>query len=99
MQNIVNIALQVLPSSKEIHPYKIVDKAIKIIEDSGIKYRVCPFETVMEGDYDVIMDIVKKIQIECLNSGADSMISNLKIQVDKYKDVSIEDKTAKYDKK
>jgi uncharacterized protein YqgV (UPF0045/DUF77 family) len=99
MQNKVNVALQVLPSSKEFHPYKIVDVAIKIIEDSGIKYRVCPFETVMEGDYDVIMDIVKKIQIECLNSGADSMISNLKIQVDKYKDVTIEDKTAKYDKK
>jgi uncharacterized protein YqgV (UPF0045/DUF77 family) len=99
MLNKVNVALQVLPSSKEIHPYKIVDAAIKIIEDSGIKYRVCPFETVMEGDYDVIMDIVKKIQIECINSGADSMISNLKIQVDKYKDVTIEDKTAKYDKK
>jgi uncharacterized protein YqgV (UPF0045/DUF77 family) len=93
----VNIALQVLPASKELHPYAIVDKAIKIIEDSGIKYRVCPFETVMEGDYDRIMEIVKKIQIECLNSGADSMISNLKIQIDKYNDVSIEDKTAKYD--
>jgi uncharacterized protein YqgV (UPF0045/DUF77 family) len=97
MLNKVNVALQVLPSSKEIHPYDIVDIAIKIIEESGIKFRVCPFETVMEGDYEVIMDIVKKIQIECLNSGADSMISNLKIQVDKFKDVRIEDKTAKYD--
>jgi uncharacterized protein YqgV (UPF0045/DUF77 family) len=95
----VNVALQVLPYSKDIHPYKIVDAAIKIIEDSGIKYRVCPFETVMEGDYDEIMEIVKKIQVECLNSGADSMISNLKIQVDKFKNVSIEDITGKYDEK
>lgn len=95
----VNVALQVLPSSKEKHPYEIVDAAIKIIGDSGIKFRVCPFETVMEGDYDTIMDIVRKIQIECIEAGAESMISNLKIQIDKNHDVTIEDKTAKYDKK
>jgi uncharacterized protein YqgV (UPF0045/DUF77 family) len=95
----VNIAIQVLPTSKEKHPYEIVDTAINIIEKSGIKYRVCPFETVMEGDYDVIMNIIKQIQVECLNNGAESMISNLKIQIDKVRDVSIEDKTGKYDKK
>jgi uncharacterized protein YqgV (UPF0045/DUF77 family) len=95
----VNVALQVLPSSKEKHPYKIVDRAIEIIEVSGIKYRVCPFETVMEGEYDAIMDVIKKIQLECLNFGAESMISFIKIQINKYEDVTIEDKTAKYDKK
>jgi uncharacterized protein (TIGR00106 family) len=93
----VNVALQLLPSSKSKHPYDIVDKAIEVIRLSGIKYRVCPFETVMEGDYDTIMDIIKKVHTICLEFGADSSISFIKIQIDKNKDITIEDKTKKYD--
>jgi len=48
--NIVNVAIQVLPSSKKEHPYSIVDKAIEVIQKSGLKYKVCPFETVIEGE-------------------------------------------------
>ena len=97
MFNQVNVALQVLPSSKSKHPYDIVDKAIEIIKESGIRYRVCPFETVMEGNYDDIMAVIKKVQLACLEYGAESMISFIKIQINKEKDVTIEDKTAKYD--
>ena len=49
MQNTVNLALQILPTSKTIHPYLIVDKAIEVIAVSGLRYKVTPFETVMEG--------------------------------------------------
>jgi len=31
MNKIVNIALQVLPTSKIVHPYNLVDKAIEVI--------------------------------------------------------------------
>jgi uncharacterized protein YqgV (UPF0045/DUF77 family) len=93
----VNVALQILPSSKSKHPYDIVDKAIEVIRLSGIKYRVCPFETVMEGDYDIIMGIIRKVHIVCLEFEADSCLSYVKIQIDKNKDVTIEDKTGKYD--
>lgn len=93
----VNVALQVLPSSKTKQPYDIVDKAIQIIKESGIRYRVCPFETVMEGDYDEIMAIIKKVQLAGLDYGADNMISFIKVQIDKENDVTIEDKTGKYD--
>jgi len=93
----VNVAFQVLPSSKLKHPYVIVDKAIEIIKESGLKYRVCPFETVIEGDYDEIMAVIKKVQLACIDFGADNMLSFIKIQIDNHKDVFIEDKTAKYD--
>jgi uncharacterized protein (TIGR00106 family) len=92
----VNISLQILPSSKSKHPYDIVDKAIEVIRLSGIKYKVCPFETVMEGDYDTIMEIIKKVQTTCLEFGAENCFSYIKIQLDKNKDVTIEDKTGKY---
>ncbi len=93
----VNIAFQVLPSSSTKHPYDIIDKAIDIIHNSGIKYRVCPFETVLEGDYDEIMLLLKKIQLECLEYGAEKILTIVKIELSKDSDVSIEDKTGKYD--
>lgn len=60
MNKTVNIALQVLPSSDTHHPYDLVDKAIEVIAASGLNYQVTPFETVIEGTYDEIMEVVKK---------------------------------------
>lgn len=96
MQHIVNISLQILPNSEKHHPYKIVDEAIKIIADSGLTYKVCPFETVMEGPYDLIMDTIKKVNIRCLEFGADSIFANIKMQINKHQNVSIDDKVEKY---
>ncbi|MBN2484783.1 MAG: thiamine-binding protein [Bacteroidales bacterium] len=96
MKNKVNISLQVLPSGKGIDPYKIVDTAISVIARSGLLYKVCPFETVMEGDYDSIMETIKKVHEACLEEGADSIFANVKMQIVKDKDVAIADKTAKY---
>ncbi|MEI6554685.1 MAG: thiamine-binding protein [Paludibacter sp.] len=96
MQNKVNIALQILPSSKTIHPYQIVDKAIEVIAASGLRYKVTPFETVMEGSYDEIMNVVKLAQEACYKAGADSLMTYVKIQTS-MKDVSIDDKMEKYE--
>lgn len=96
MTKTVNIALQVLPSSTSIHPYKLVDKAIEVIADSGLKYKVTPFETVMEGNYDDIMKVVKQAQDACYEAGADSLMTYIKIQSSR-EDVTIEDKMAKYE--
>ena len=96
MQNKVNIALQILPSSKTIHPYQIVDKAIEVIAASGLRYKVTPFETVMEGSYDEIMNVVKLAQEACYKAGADSLMTYVKIQTST-KDVSIDDKMEKYE--
>lgn len=60
MDPIVNIAIQVIPIAKNKDLYPLVDKAIEVIQQSGVKYQVCPFETVMEGRYDQLMEIVKK---------------------------------------
>ncbi|HOJ66515.1 MAG TPA: MTH1187 family thiamine-binding protein [Paludibacteraceae bacterium] len=97
MNKIVNIALQILPSSATIHPYKLVDKAIEVIAASGLKYRVTPFETVMEGTYDEVMEVVKKAQQACYDAGAESMMTYIKIQSSKDTDVRIEDKMEKYE--
>ncbi len=96
MDHIVNIALQILPTSKNIHPYKLVDAAIATIATSGLKYKVTPFETVMEGSYDEIMDVVKQAQQACYDAGAESLMTYIKIQ-SSVDDVTIEDKMEKYE--
>jgi len=96
MDKIVNIALQVLPTSKTIHPYTLVDKAIEVIANSGLRYKVCPFETVLEGTYEDIMKVVKQAQEACYEAGADSMMTYIKIQSSRG-DVSIDDKMEKYE--
>ncbi len=97
MSKIVNIAVQVLPKSTNNDTYQIVDKAIEVIQKSGVKYRVCPFETVMEGEYDELMQIIKKVQQACFDAGAEEVITNIKIQNRKKSDVTIEGKMYKYD--
>ncbi len=96
MDKTVNIALQVLPSSKTIHPYALVDKAIEVIEASGIRYKVTPFETVMEGSSDDHMKVVPPAQEACYEAGAESLMTDHKLH-HSLNDVSIEDKMEKYE--
>jgi uncharacterized protein (TIGR00106 family) len=93
----INLALQVLPQSDAIHPYSIVDKAIEVINNSGLKYKVCPFETVIEGTWDQVMETAKKVHEACYNNGATQMMTYIKIQSRKDEDVTISDKMEKYE--
>ena len=97
MNRQINLALQVLPRAKDKDTYDLVDEAIRIIKESGVKYRVCPFETVMEGDFDELMEIVKKVHEACYAAGAENMLAYVKIQSNADVPVLIEDKMAKYD--
>ena len=67
---LVNVSLQVLPRVPDERIYPVVDKVIELIAKSGVKYIVGPMETTMEGDYDLLMDIVKKAQSVCIEEGA-----------------------------
>jgi uncharacterized protein (TIGR00106 family) len=97
MKNVINVAIQVLPRSVSKGTYELVDVAIDLIQKSGLNYRVCPFETVVEGHYDEVMSLVKAIHEVVYSAGADEMITNMKIQTRLNQDVFIEDKIAKYE--
>ena len=96
MNKNVNASLQVLPSGGPLHPYELVDRAIEVIAKSGLRYRVCPFETVVEGTYDEVMAVFKQTQQACYDAGATSVMAYIKIQ-SAADDVTIEDKMEKYE--
>ena len=75
-----SIAIQTLPQSvtgDEI--LKIVDKVIAYIKSTGLKTIVGPFETVIEGDFNILMDIAKECQLICIREGAASLLTYIKI--------------------
>ncbi len=90
-----NVGIQVLPSVSEEYVYGVVDEVIQIIQDSGVKYEVGPLETTMEGDLDELMEIVKDAQKICIQAGAGSVISVVKIQY-RPEGVSMDEKVAKH---
>lgn len=92
---IVNLALQVIPGTKDIHPYAVVDKAIEVIQKSGVKYEVGPMETTMEGELDTLLDIVKEAQEACIAAGADRVMTYVKIEYNP-SGVSMDEKLSKY---
>jgi uncharacterized protein YqgV (UPF0045/DUF77 family) len=93
----VNAALQVLPRVKEGHPYDVVDKAIELISSSGLRYKVCPFETVVEGPLQDILNLAGNVVDVCHTAGADDLMMYIKIQSSCTTDVCIEDKMKKYE--
>lgn len=90
-----NVSLQVLPSVASDQVYPVVDKVIELIASSGVRYEVGPMETTMEGDLDTLFEIVKKAQHLCIELGAGSVVSIVKIHY-KPKGVTIDEKVGKY---
>lgn len=96
MKNIVHVAIQIVPISKE-HPYAIIDKAIAVFDKHGLEYRVGAMETVIQGDYDTIMKVVKEAQQVCLDAGADEIVVTMKVHARRDADVSWGEKLEKYE--
>jgi len=92
----INVAIQVLPEAEGKIKYSLVDEAIKAIGDSGFRYKVCPFETVVECLYEELPSLVNAVHEACEKAGTERMLTNMKIQVNFNDDVTIEDKMEKY---
>jgi len=92
----INASLQIIPIGKDIDPYAVVDCVIDRIRETGIKYRVCPMETVLEGEFDEIIRIIKTAHLAALESGAAKVLATIKTDWSAYGDVSIEKKMDKY---
>lgn len=95
-KNIINLGIQIIPKSQTLDAYTLVDKAIAVIQESGVKHVVTPFETVMEGPQEKLMAIALKAQEVVLEEGADEVLVYYRMQIRKSSDVIIDDKIGKY---
>lgn len=93
--SIANLSLQILPVVPEEELYSVVDQVIVMIQNSGLKYIIGPMETTIEGDLDILLELVKKAQDICVKAGANRVVSVVKIDYSP-DGVTIDEKIAKY---
>lgn len=92
---IINLSLQVLPKVPDKDTYAVVDEAIKVIQESGLKHIVGPLDTTMEGELDECWAVAKKAQEACIRAGASRVMSIIKIDYCPT-GVTMEEKIGKY---
>jgi uncharacterized protein YqgV (UPF0045/DUF77 family) len=91
----INAAIQLLPLGAKGNRYEVIDKAIALIQNSGLNYKVCPFETVVEGSTEAVYKLIQSIQEETLKNNCDELLINIKIHA-ATRDLNFSEKLEKY---
>ncbi|NLE75181.1 MAG: thiamine-binding protein [Chloroflexi bacterium] len=93
MANPVTVSFEVIPLVED--PYTVVDRAIEVVQQSGVTYVVGPHETTMEGDLERLLGIVQAGHRAALEAGAPHVVTVVKI-VESIHGSTIADKVEKY---
>lgn len=88
-----SIALQILPLSENINRLEVIDEVIAFLQKQPVKVVVTPFETVLEGEWEVLFPILQEA-IELAGTQADNVFANVKINYGKI--LSIDEKLETY---
>ena len=88
-----SIALQILPLSQGVDRIAIINQVIAYLQAQSVTMVVTPFETVLEGELDELMRILKEA-LEVAWQEADNVFANVKINVGEI--LSIDEKLEKY---
>ena len=91
----INAAIQLLPIGAKGNKIELIDKAIGMIQSSGLNYKVCPFETVVEGPGDLVYKLISDIQNGTLGAACDELLINIKIHAAN-RDLYFNEKLEKY---
>ncbi len=74
----VMVEFSVVPLGKDVSVSPVIAEVMKIIVESGLSYRVNPMGTVLEGEWDTVMGVVKKCH-DAVMKDADRAITAIKI--------------------
>lgn len=93
----ITISFQVLPGGlpDKAAAYAAVDAAIAVVAASGLPYAVGAMETTIEGEYDVIMPMIRQALDAVIAAGASRVFVNMKIDYDP-RGSTIDEKLVKY---
>ena len=75
-----------------------VSRSLKIVSESGVDYRLNPMGTVLEGEWDEVMDVVKNC-FETMRSDCKRISCSVKIDYRDGKKGRLESKMASVEKK
>ncbi|MGD9140026.1 MAG: MTH1187 family thiamine-binding protein [bacterium] len=84
--------LTVLPFGTGASISKYVAGAVRIVAESGLKYELTAMTTVVEGDVDSILALMKKVHESAFEGGAARVLTSLSIDERRDKELTIESK-------
>ncbi len=76
---IVEIECLPTPPGTAAVEFEHVERAIAVIQQSGLKYEVGALGSTIEGDPDELWPLLRRVHEACLESGADSLVSIIKV--------------------
>ena len=91
-----SMAIQLLPKAEKDYSLTIIEKVINYIQSTGLNMVVCPFETVVEGSFEEIMNLLKECLILANREGAKEFLAYIKISYNSEGVLTIDEKISKY---
>ncbi|MEQ9467983.1 MAG: thiamine-binding protein [Ekhidna sp.] len=88
----IQLAIQVVPLTRDDKVYEKIDAAIEVIQNSGVEYVITPMETVMKGPYDKLQEVARAAQQAVIDAGCEEMLVNIKMHIRTKSDVTMEEK-------
>jgi len=93
---IINASIQVVPLTEIPVAFPIVDRAIELIQKSGLKYTVGAFETLIEGEYEQVQQLLRQVEDFCYSQKELQFLVYSKLHLSGGVDIFAEDKTGKF---
>lgn len=93
---IINASIQVVPITKKEDAFPVIDKAIELIQKSGLKYSVGAFETTIEGEYEPVQHLLKQVQDFCYSQNKIQFLIYTKYHICGGENIMVESKTSKF---
>jgi uncharacterized protein (TIGR00106 family) len=92
------VEFSIVPLGKGASVSPVVARVLKIVAESGISYKANPMGTVLEGEWDQVMGIIKECHQEVMKD-ADRAVTSIKIDDRKGGEERIEKKLRSVEQK
>ncbi len=88
----------VVPIGKGVSISPIIARVLKIVAESGMTYKANPMGTVIEGEWDAVMDVIKRCHGEVMTD-AERVLTSITIDDRKGREQRIEKKLESVEQK
>ncbi|PIQ96077.1 MAG: hypothetical protein COV67_11460 [Nitrospinae bacterium CG11_big_fil_rev_8_21_14_0_20_56_8] len=93
---LLEFSMTPLDKGESVSPY--VSRSLKIVDESGVDYRLTPMGTCLEGEWDAVMGVIKKC-FDTMNADCNRITCSIKIDYRKGKAGRLESKIASVEEK
>jgi len=71
--------MPLIPAISEEEVYKVVDVAIDYIKNSGLEYEIGAMSTTVQGEFDDVFEVIKKVHKIPFDLGIERVITMVRI--------------------